>query len=171
MADWLWIFWCYSFFGWILERLFAAVTRSPRQRRRCLLFAPLCPVYGLGMAVILALPSPLLTGWRLYVFGTLTVTAVEYLYHWAGALALGVRFWDYTAIPGNLHGRICIPFSMVWGLLMAPAVQLAAPVAALAHRVPPALSWLCLMVFTADVVSSLRFLAVTHDLEAMRHAI
>lgn len=54
MAVWLWNFWVFSFLGWCLERLFAALTRSPQQRRRCLLLLPLCPVYGLGMAAVLA---------------------------------------------------------------------------------------------------------------------
>ena len=54
---------------------------------------------------------------------------------------------------------------------MFPAVKLAAPAAAaLALRVPPLLTWLCLMVFAADAVCSLRFLAVTHDLNALRYA-
>ena len=57
MAVWLWNFWIFSFWGWCLERLFAAVTHSPRQRRRCLLVSPLCPVYGLGMAAVLALAA------------------------------------------------------------------------------------------------------------------
>ena len=54
MAEFLWIFWSFSLLGWGLERLFAAVTRSPQRRRRCLLLLPLCPVYGLGMAAVLA---------------------------------------------------------------------------------------------------------------------
>ena len=106
------------------------------------------------------------------MFGGLTATAAEYLYHWWGDCFLRVRFWDYTSVPGNLRGRVCLPFSLAWGLLMFPAVKLAAPAAAaLALRVPPLLTWLCLMSFTADAVCSLRFLAVTHDLEALRRAI
>lgn len=171
MAEMLWIFWLFSFLGWGLERLFAAVTRSPRQRRRCMLLAPLCPVYGLGVAAVLALPSPCLTGWRLYVCGGLTATAVEYLYHWLGDAFLGVRFWDYTGVPGNIRGRVCLPFSLAWGLLMFPALRLTAPIAALAARVPPPLTWLGMMVFTADSVCTLRFLSASHDLEAMRTAL
>ena len=171
MAVWFWNFLLFSFLGWCVERLFAALTRTPQQRRRCLLLLPLCPVYGLGMAAVLALPPSLLRGWRLYLFGSLAATAVEYLYHRWGEVALGVRFWDYSGIPGNLRGRVCLPFSLAWGLLMFPAVGLAAPaIAALALRVPPALTWLCLMVFTADAVCSLWFLAVTHDLNALRYA-
>lgn len=171
MAEMLWIFWLFSLLGWVVERLFAAVTRSERQRRRCLLFAPLCPVYGLGMMAVLALPPSFLVGWRLYVFGGLTATAVEYLYHWLGETLLGIRFWDYTGLPGNVRGRVCVPFSLAWGLLLIPAVRLAPTLAALAEGVPASLTWLCLMAFTADAVCTLRFLTVTHDLEAMRRAV
>ena len=169
MAVFLWNLWFYSFCGWCLERLFAAVTRSPRQRRRCLLVLPLCPVYGLGMAAVLALPPLFLSGWRLYVFGGLTATAVEYLYHWWGEVFLDVRFWDYSTVPGNLHGRISLPFSLAWGFLLFPAVKLAPIVADIVSRTPPLLTWLCLMIFTIDAVCSLRFLAVTHDLNALRY--
>ena len=171
MAELLWQFWGFSFLGWVTERLFAAATRSPCQRRRCLLLAPLCPVYGLGMAAVLALPPALLEGWRLYLSGALTATAAEYLFHWWGEAALGVRFWDYTGLPGSLRGRVCLPFSLAWGLLVLPAVHLAAPaIAALSRRVPPILTWVLLLGFTADTVCSLRFLAVTHDLWALRQA-
>ena len=108
MAEFLWIFWSFSLLGWVLERLFAAVTRSPRRRRRCLLLLPLCPVYGLGMAAVLALPPSLRSEWPLYLWGGLTATAVEYIYHWWGETFLGVSFWDYTGAFGNFCGRVCL---------------------------------------------------------------
>ena len=92
MAEFLWIFWSFSLLGWGLERLFAAVTRSPQRRRRCLLLLPLCPVYGLGMAAVLALPPSLRSGWPLYLWGGLTATSVEYIYHWWGETFLSVSF-------------------------------------------------------------------------------
>ena len=172
MADFLWSFWFFSLLGWLLERIFAALTRSPFQRRRCLLLEPLCPVYGLGLTAVLTLPPPLLSGWRLYLSGTVVTTAVEYAYHWWGETFLGVRFWDYTGLPGNLRGRVCLPFSLSWGLLTVPAVTRVAPLLELLERrIPACITWLCLMAFTADAVCSLRFLAVTHDLEALRAAV
>ena len=50
----LWYFWIYSFFGFLLEKAFAAATHSPHRVRRCFLLLPLCPVYGLGMLAVLA---------------------------------------------------------------------------------------------------------------------
>ena len=98
--------------------------------------------------------------------------SVEYIYHWWGETFLGVSFWDYTGVFGNLRGRVCLPFSLAWGLLLFPAVYLVTPpVVALADRVPVGVTWWLLLAFTADAVCSLRFLAVTHDLEALRAAV
>ena len=171
MAAFLWIFWSFSFWGWGLERLFAAVTRSPQRRRRCLLLLPLCPVYGLGMAAVLALPPNLRSGWPLYLLGGLTATAVEYIYHWWGETFLDVSFWDYTGVFGNLRGRVCLPFSLAWGLLLFPGVYLAPLILEIAGHMPIIVTWCLLLVFAADAVCSLRFLAVTHDLEALRAVI
>ena len=171
MAEFLWIFWSFSLLGWVLERLFAAVTRSPRRRRRCLLLLPLCPVYGLGMAAVLALPPSLRSGWPLYLWGGLTATSVEYIYHWWGETFLGVSFWDYTGVFGNFCGRVCMPFSLAWGLLLFPAVYLAPLILEIAGHVPIIVTWCLMLVFAADAVCSLRFLAVTHDLEALRAAV
>lgn len=44
----LWYFLIYSFVGWCLEIVYAAV-RKRRFLNRGILNGPLCPVYGLGM--------------------------------------------------------------------------------------------------------------------------
>ena len=45
---WLWYFIIYSFCGFLLEVAFARAIRHPKRDRKCLIFLPLCPVYGLG---------------------------------------------------------------------------------------------------------------------------
>lgn len=170
MVSWLWYFWIYSFLGWLAELAFAAASRSEEKRRRCLLLLPLCPVYGLGMLAALALPP--MGGLGLAVLGGLAATAAEYAYHWAGERFLGVRFWDYSGVPGNLRGRVCPPFSLAWGLLVWAAVRFVQPgVEALAAEIPARLTYVFLLVFTADLVCSLRFLHVTGDLRGMRRAL
>ena len=169
MARWLWYFWIYSFLGWGLEKGFAAVTRAENQQRKCFLFLPLCPVYGLGMLAVLALPPELSRGGWLIVSGGLAATAVEYAVHWGYEALLGVRFWDYSHVPGNWNGRVCPPFTLAWGVLTAAAVWLLQPgVAALAVRIPAAVTYLALLAFTADAVCSARLLQVTGDVKALR---
>lgn len=167
MAPWLWYFWIYSFLGWLVELAFAAASRSEDRRRRCLLVLPLCPVYGFGMLAALALPP---MGWAgLMLWGGLYAAAVEYACHWAGERFLNVRFWDYTQVPGNLQGRVCLPFTLAWGVLVWAAVRLVQPgVEALAAAVPPAVTYAALLTFTADAVCSLYFLRSTGDLAGMR---
>lgn len=161
----LWTFWTYSFFGYLLERGYAAAAHGAQQARKGFLLLPMCPVYGLGALAVLALPAALTDGfWRSALWGGLAATAVEYAVHLAYDRLLGVRFWDYSHIRGNLRGRICLPFSLAWGLLTAaglPPVQ-AVLVPALA-AVPPPVTYAALLVFTADAVTSLRLLRQARD--------
>lgn len=170
MAPLLWYFWIYSFLGWLTELAFAAASRSEEKRRRCLLLLPLCPVYGFGMLAVLALPP--MGGLELAVFGGLAATAVEYACHWAGERFFGIWFWDYSLVPGNLRGRVCLPFTLAWGALIWAAMRLVQPAAeAMAETAPAWLTYLLLLVFTADAVCSIRFLRVTGDLQALRTAV
>ena len=162
--EWFWYFLFYSFLGFLLEVGYAWWTGGPLDRK-CLLLLPLCPVYGLGACAVLLLPGAVLRSPVLLVIvGGLTATAVEYGVHLLYDRLLGVRFWDYTQVRGNLRGRVCLPFSLAWGLLTGaalPPVQRAlGPVLA---AVPPAVTYAVLLVFTADAVVSLRLLRRAGD--------
>lgn len=130
---WFWSFAVYSFMGFLLETVFAAASGG-RPDRKGLRVLPLCPVYGLGACLILLLPP-----WvrahppALFILGALAATAVEYcdaLYH---ERVLGVAFWNYDGLPGSFQGKVCLPFSLAWGVLAL----------GLGRRVHPALApWL-----------------------------
>ena len=164
----LWYFWIYSFLGYLLEQAYAALTHGAHQRRRCFLLLPMCPVYGLGMLAVLALAPAWDEGLWLIAVGGLATTAVEYGVHWAYETLLGVRFWDYSQVPGNLNGRVCLPFTMAWGVLSAAAVWWVQPwVEAVVREIPPAATYGFLMIFAADALLTARFLWVTHDIEGL----
>ena len=111
--DIFWLFIFYSFGGYLLEKAFAFLTAAPLQVRKCLLLLPLCPVYGLGMLAVLALPVPLRASpWALGFWGALAVTAGEFV---AGLLVnRSFAVWDYRAMPLNVMGQICLPYSLLW---------------------------------------------------------
>ena len=73
MEVWLWYFWIYSFLGYLLEKAFAVATKAERRERKCFLLLPMCPVYGLGMAAVLALPASWRQGaWMILAGGGVT---------------------------------------------------------------------------------------------------
>ena len=115
---WFWLFVFYSFGGYLLEKAFAAATAAPQQVRKCFLLLPLCPVYGLGAVVILYL-APLTGGapLPLFLLGVAGATVVEYATSLVYERGLGVSFWDYSGLWGNVRGRVCLPFSLAWGVL------------------------------------------------------
>lgn len=166
---WFWLFWFYSFLGYLLERLFARLTHSPRQVRKCFLLLPLCPVYGIAMVLFLALTDLSTIGPLHLIFrGALIATITEYLVHLFYEVFFAVRFWDYSQLPGNLNGRVALPFSLLWGLLSALAVRLFQPILSpLAAAMPPLLTLFALMLLTADAVCTAALLSHYHDTELL----
>ncbi|MDE6839119.1 MAG: putative ABC transporter permease, partial [Acutalibacter sp.] len=37
---------------------------------------------------------------------------------------LGLRVWDYSKMPLNLMGQVCLPYSLLWFGLTLPAMAL-----------------------------------------------
>lgn len=108
----------YSFVGFLLEVGFSRFIRGKRHDRKCFFLFPLCPVYGFGAVAILALPAYIIDRPGLLIlFGAVTATLVEYVTALFYEFGLGVKFWDYSDLSGNINGRVCLLFTVFWGLL------------------------------------------------------
>ncbi len=164
-----WSFVGYGFLGYLLEKLFAALTGSERRVRKCRLLLPLCPVYGIAMAVVLCLPPWMVaTTRRSWLWGGLAVTAVEYAVHLFYEKCVGVRFWDYTQRKFHVQGRVCLSFSLVWGGLAAAALSGVQPwMERLAAAAPPGLTYVLLILNTADALLSCRVLRWSRQVDWM----
>lgn len=148
----IWLFFLYSLVGFGLELLFAQVTHSSKPDRKCLLFLPLCPVYGLGAVLILALPDAIRqTPWLLAPCAALSATLVEYGMSLFYERVWNVKFWDYSDLPLNLHGRVCLLFSLFWAGLSLPLVYWFQPkMDILVSGLPDLLLLPLLLIFLAD---------------------
>lgn len=62
--------------------------------------------------------------WRQAVQGAVIVTVLEFLVRCIVNLWLGWNVWDYSDMPLNLIGQICLPFSLAWVVLSVVAVKL-----------------------------------------------
>lgn len=111
----IWLFFIYSFAGWILESIVAS-TKQRKYVNRGLINGPFCVMYGIA-AVLMTFGLQELTGVWLFLFATLYVTVVE----WVGGHLIEriyhERWWDYSNIKWNLDGYICLPISVFNGVL------------------------------------------------------
>lgn len=53
----------------------------------------------------------------LFIGGFLAGSVIEYLVSLFGEMILHVKWWDYSDMPLNINGRICVFFSFFWGFL------------------------------------------------------
>ena len=55
---------------------------------------------------------------------SLGVTVIEFISGCLFNLALGMQVWDYSYLPFNLLGQVCLLYSVLWGGLSLAAVPL-----------------------------------------------
>ena len=55
--------------------------------------------------------------WKQASIGALFVTAMELVVGIPLNIMLGMHVWDYSNVPFNLLGQICLPFTILWFFL------------------------------------------------------
>lgn len=164
MYQFLWIFFIYAFLGWCTEVSYAALV-SGKFVNRGFLNGPVCPIYGLGVVIVLACLTPLKGNFLLLFLGSVVLTS---LLEWATGFVLEKlfhqRWWDYSNEPFNIGGYICLRFSIAWGLACLFVVDILHPtVLFLIHLVPRGLGWALLALFgivmAVDLAATVRTIA------------
>ena len=109
------LFFAYSFLGWVGEVLFTAVVHRKYQDRG-VLSGPLCLLYGVGGLVITFALGDIREGWFfLLVFSAVYATVIEWIGGHILEYTTHTRWWDYSAMPFNLDGYVCLGASLTWG--------------------------------------------------------
>ena len=164
----------YAFCGWVWETCYCSI-KERRYVPRGFLYGPICPIYGVGVLLMLLFFAPFREDLVVFYFVAVTVmTAWEYLVGWFLETTTHIKYWDYTGLPFNIKGRVCLPASLLWGVLSYVAVFLIhPPVARLLGRIPMWLHYsLCGSFFTllvVDAVTTIRKLAlVTKALDRLQ---
>ena len=108
-----------SFLGVVIETLWCLLRHGYLESRAGLVYGPFNLLYGAG-AVVLALTLYRFRNrgpWLSFLGGMLVGSVVEYVCSWGQEALFGSRSWDYSAMPFNLNGRICLLYSCFWGIL------------------------------------------------------
>lgn len=56
--------------------------------------------------------------------GSIIITLLEYYAGWILNIKLNLGIWDYSELPLNVDGQVCLLFSLLWMLLSVVAVWL-----------------------------------------------
>lgn len=115
----VWIFFISCEVGWLVETVWCFIRHGYIESRQSLVYSHLSVAYGMG-AVILTLVLYKLKDAKLstiflasYVAGTVT----EYICSLGQEILFGSVAWDYSNVPLNINGRVCLLYSLFWGVL------------------------------------------------------
>lgn len=149
-------FFIYGVLGWCTEVAFAA-WKEHRFVNRGFLNGPICPIYGIGVGVVVQFLSPYRDNLLLlYLTSVVLVTTLEWLTGFILEKVFHNKWWDYSNMPLNLNGYVCLPFSLVWGVACVVIVDFIHP---LIHRglthLPFLLGLILIIVFGTAVFADL----------------
>lgn len=108
-----------SFVGVVVEMLWCLLTRGYIESRAGLVYGPFNLLYGAGaIAMTLALYGFRNKGrWRSFFGGFLVGGVVEYVCSCGQEFFFGSKSWDYSDMPFNINGRVCLLYCVFWGIL------------------------------------------------------
>ncbi len=112
----------YSFLGWVWESVYCTA-KEKKWADRGFLFGPVCPIYGscvvaasIVFSFIPGLADPAFPVWGIFIICAIGSAIAEFGTSWVLDKRFHARWWDYSKVPFNLQGRICLPVSVAFGV-------------------------------------------------------
>lgn len=107
----------YSFLGYLIEQVYARLTRG-HFKSEGFLYGPFKPMYGFAMTFLVIMLyffriGPLM----MLVLCLIIPTLIEYLSGFLIKRLWGIVYWDYSCVHCHYQGLICLPFSLAWMIL------------------------------------------------------
>lgn len=116
-------FFIYSFLGWVLETIYAYIVLGHFENRGFLI-GPICPIYGYGMLILtVGLNKYKGHNYKLFFVAAFVLTYFEYVAGFALDAIFGLKWWDYSNDFLNINGRICLFFTLAWGIIALVVVN------------------------------------------------
>ncbi len=146
----------YSFLGWVWESIYCTA-KEKKWADRGFLFGPICPIYGscvvatsIVFSVFDELSSPDFPIWGIFIICYIGSAVAEFGTSWVLEKRFNARWWDYSTIPLNIQGRICVPVSIAFGVAGVLVVKFLLPaVEGLHGAINPAVYEVLAIIFAA----------------------
>ena len=121
IASYIIRFMAYSLLGWLYECTYCTI-KTKHWMNRGFLFGPVCPIYGAGavaatvlfqdLAVFGGTEAPV---WKIFLICAAGSAVLEYVTSWVLERSFHAVWWDYSDVPLNVNGRICLPATLGFG--------------------------------------------------------
>lgn len=151
-----------SFFGVVVELIWCLLRNGYIESRSGLVYGPFNLLYGVGaVALTLTLYRFRNKGkWISFFGGMIVGSTVEYVCSWWQETFFGSRSWDYSDMPFNLNGRICLLYAGFWGILGVLWVKVIYPwmaklILRLPNRAGKIITWVLFAFFVINIVVTL----------------
>ncbi|MDD3393252.1 MAG: putative ABC transporter permease [Anaerotignum sp.] len=108
-------FFFYSFLGWLYESLLCSIFGEHRFINRGFLLGPYCPIYGTGSILCWLVLRNNNSVLAVFAIAAILCCAVEYITSFGMEKIFHARWWDYSNMPFQLHGRICLYGGIIFG--------------------------------------------------------
>ncbi len=131
-------FYIYSFLGWIYESALVSF-REKHWDNRGFLIGPICPIYGAG-GLLYALIGTRLSIPVTFLVCMISSAVLEYVTGFLLEKLFHASWWDYSNMPLNLNGYICLPASLLFGVMGVLVSHFIQPVVAIPVEYLP--TWL-----------------------------
>lgn len=128
--DLFWIFVLSSVAGWVIEGLWTFFKKGVLINHSAVVIGPFNMAYGFCAVVFSALLSKHKddNNFKLFILGFVGGTILEYIMSIGMELVLGFTAWDYSKKPFNINGRVCLSYSLMWGILAIFLVKVVFPI-------------------------------------------
>lgn len=169
----IWFFFIYAFLGWCTEVVYAAA-ETGKYVNRGFLNGPACPIYGIGVILVLHLLDPVKENVFSMFIGSVIITSlIEFTAGFILEKIFHQRWWDYSDKPFNIGGYICPEFSLTWGLACLVVADRIHPLIVtfvnwVPHTVSQVLLFIFACIFAIDLTATVRsILNLNRKLEIM----
>ncbi len=121
------LFTLYSFLGWISETVYCSIPAG-KFINRGFLNGPFCPVYGIGALLVVSFLKPFQSNiLLLFLCGVIVTSVLEYLTAFLLEKLFHTKWWDYSEHRFNIHGRVCLLNSVLFGILSVFVMKILHP--------------------------------------------
>lgn len=147
--------------GFTVETLWCLIKNGYIESRKSLVYGPFSVAYGIGGVLLTAVLSKFTDAslWKIFLVSFAVGTVAEYICSLGQEIVFGSVAWDYSHLPLNINGRVCLLYSIFWGVLGIVWVKLIMPwTDTLVSKIPMNLSmvvvWSFIIFFIFDACLS-----------------